>query len=69
MSYFDEEAGRVLYEEGDTVPMEFDIYPGPVPFKTHGIVKKCLSPTYYEIEFMDERGRIRTRSFIRSHLR
>lgn len=59
---------RKLYKEGDTVELEFQLYPGPVEFKTVGKVIKCLSPTYYEIEFTDQRGRVKTRRFIRSQL-
>lgn len=60
---------RTLYKEGDVVPLEFQIYPGPREFKTYGIVLKRLSPTYYEIEFVDEHGRTKTRRFTRGHLR
>lgn len=59
---------RKLYKVGDTVPLEFQLYPGPVPFKTEGKVIKCLSPTYYEVEFKDQRGQMKTRRFIRSQL-
>ena len=59
---------RKLYKEGDAVPLEFQMYPGPVPFKTTGKVVKCLSPTFYEIEFKDQRGQVKTRRFIRSQL-
>jgi hypothetical protein len=59
---------RRLYKEGDTVTLEFQLYPGPVPFKTEGKVIKCLSPTYYEIEFKDQRGKRKTQRFIRSML-
>jgi len=60
---------RKLYKEGDTVPLEFQIYPGPVEFKTTGKVVRCLSPTYYEIEYVDHRGRKRKTRLTRSHLR
>lgn len=59
---------RRLYKEGDTVELQFQLYPGPVPFNTTGKVLRCLSPTYYEIEYKDERGRKKTSRFIRSHL-
>lgn len=60
---------RKLYKEGDTVELEFQLYPGPVEFKTAGKVMRCLSPTYYEIEFKDQRGQVKTRRFTRSQLR
>jgi hypothetical protein len=60
---------RKLYKEGDTVELEFQLYPGPVEFKTNGKVIKCLSPTYYVIEYVDHKGERRTTRLIRSHLR
>lgn len=59
---------RKLYKTGDSVPLEFQLYPGPKLFRTVGKVIACMSPTYYRIEYLDERGKTRTRNFIRSQL-
>ena len=62
------EQERKLYIEGDTVHVELLIYPGPKEFCTLGRVVKCLSPTYYEIEFKNHNGLLVTKRFRRSQL-
>lgn len=57
-----------LYVEGDEVTVEHLIYPGPRPFSAQGRVVKCLSPTYYEIEYVDHKGKTCIKRFRRSQL-
>lgn len=57
-----------LYQEGDTVTVQHLIYPGPREFEAQGRVVKCLSPTYYEIEYVDHKGKNCTKRFKRSQL-
>lgn len=59
---------KKTYREGDTVDIELFIYPGPKQFKTIGEVVECLSPTYYRIAYVDYRGMIQTKRFMRSQL-
>jgi len=69
MKTTDSPQAQELYHEGDTVPVEYQLYPGPRDFKTTGKVVRCLSPTYYEIEYMDHRQRQVTKRYRRSQLR
>lgn len=63
-----DETGRVLYLEGDAVDIELLLYPGPREFKTVGEVVECLSPTYYRVAYVDHRGLLQTKRFMRSQL-
>lgn len=56
------------YYEGDTVTVHHLIYPGPRPFTAEGRIVKCLSPTYYEVKYIDHRGKPCTKRFRRSQL-
>lgn len=58
----------MLYREGDEVEIEFLMYPGPVPFKTVGKVIKCLSPTYYTMEYVNYYGKLQRQNMTRSQL-
>lgn len=59
---------RPLYFEGDSVDIELLLYPGPREFKTVGEVVECLSPTYYRVAYVDHRGLLQTKRFMRSQL-
>lgn len=59
---------RKLYQEGDAVDVELLIYPGPREFKTIGEVVECLSPTYYRVAYVDHKGLLQTKRFLRSQL-
>lgn len=59
---------RRLFREGDTVDIELLIYPGPREFKTVGEVVECLSPTYYRVAYVDHRGLLQTKRFLRGQL-
>jgi hypothetical protein len=61
--------GRVLYLEGDDVDVELLLYPGPREFKTVGEVVECLSPTYYVVAYVDHKGILCHKRFMRSQLR
>ena len=67
MSYYSEEWKKVLYEEGDEIDFHFQTYPGPNDHIVKAKIIKCLSPTFYEIEykFWGKTSRIQ---LIRSHL-
>lgn len=59
---------RKLYHEGDIVTVHHLIYPGARPFTAQGRVIKCVSPTYYEVEYIDHRGKLCVKRFMRSQL-
>lgn len=63
-----DDKGRVLYQVGDKVTIPFQRYPGPVDAPVEATVIKRHSPTYYLMEWVDEQGRTKQRSLIRSHL-
>lgn len=67
MKEFDDK-GRELYQVGDVVTIPLETYPGPVPAPVKAKVIKRHSPTYYELEWTDEHGKLRRRSLIRSQL-
>jgi hypothetical protein len=59
---------RPLYVEGDAVDIELLLYPGPREFKTVGEVVECLSPTYYVVAFVNHKGMLEHKRFMRSQL-
>ncbi len=59
---------RTLYREGDSVDVKLLIYPGPRQFQTVGEVVECLSPTYYRVAYVDHKGLLQTKRFLRSQL-
>lgn len=63
-----DDKGRILYLKGDVVTIPFLRYPGPVPAPVEATVIRLHSPTYYELEWTDEHGKVKRRSLIRGHL-
>lgn len=61
-------ATRRLYKEGDPVVVQYQIFPGPHWFTAIGKVVRCVSSTYYEVEYVDHREKRRVKRFMRSQL-
>jgi len=57
---------KALYTLDEKFQFTYLLYPGPREFKTTARVVKLLSPTYYEIEYVDDKGGQRGKGLILS---